>query len=729
MIVKARITTKFSNHGYAPREIKTVENFFVDSAMDTDADTFTIGVGDPYHELTEVLNRDNEVRCTLFASKDGTLVNLHTGFCDEISLDENNVLQFSGRDLTAVAADSQHPYGSFRLVRPHVFVADEAKKLGIGSSLALANVPMFQRFNVDGSESYWEVWYRLYRKRQMWIWADADGTITANTLNFARTPKYVFGETETDRELKVERVEWRSNKKQRIWEVHVFGSRGDITFTSTPPARDVSISDWIKKPVMMLNSSTARSPQQAREEAIEEIFESQVGALEIKLLVGNPGFLIQQNSMARVRLPTIGLEGDFYIVGVKSIGSMEDGLRQEVRLREKNFALSKRVPDPPIIGIGGVAETPSEQDQFGPGGVAAGIGANLGGIRWRYHFVEAANKYHGPWPFYLFLGVLLSIADVESGFRNVRNASPTNEYPGSVGHVPSMITEPAAFRKFASEFGNEKRYGRVDRDYAVGPMQLLSVTPKEFADELGGSQPDELGGGRWEPRWNIISGASWVRSKLKISGIEGALRGGNAYDIIWQGLAGYTGETWPNAPIVRRYKEAFDARYREGILQAIKDAPENVSAAQGARAVVENIFKWWDVLVANESRVHYSQDRPTQPLANKEKPPNFPISLDCSGAVEYTNWLGGGKPLDNGGHRGMSSTYSLDNFGRVIQEGQMNTYAQGGFLVLVFYDDPAHVVAVKSSREVYSHGQESGPNKYDTIHYRTVSQIRAYEVT
>lgn len=726
MIVKATIVTKFTRGGYTPREVKTIESFFVDSAMDTDADSFTVALGDPYQELTEVLARDNEVLCTLSASKDGKLVNLHKGFCDEITLDERNVLQFSGRDMTAVAADSQHPYGTFRFVRPHIFVGDEARKLGIGAALNLAVVPQFSRFNIDGSESYWEVWYRLYRKRQMWIWADADGTITANTLNFARTPKYRFGESELNSEIRVERVEWRSNKKQRIWEIHVFGSRGDITFVSTPPARDTTITDWIKKPVVQLNSSTARNPQQAREEAIEEIFESQVGALEIKLLIGNPGFLIQQNTMARVNLPTIGLEGDFYIVGVKSMGSGEEGLTQEVRLREKNFALSKRVPDPPQIGVGGVAQTPSEQDQFGPGGVAAGIG-NIGGVRWRYHFVEAANKHHGPWPFYLFLGVLLAICEVESGFRNVRHGGGSNEYPGSVGHIPSMITEPEAFRKFASEFANERRYGRVKEDMAVGPMQLYSVTPKEYADELGGSDPDELAGGRWEPRWNIIAGASWVRTKLRGSGIEGAIKAGNAYDIIWQGLAGYTGETWPNAPVVRRYKEAFDARYKEGVLQAVRDAPANVSTALGARAVVENIFKWWDVLLARENDVHYSQDRPTQPLAAKEKPPVFPITLDCSGAVEYCNWLGGGKPLDNGGHKGSSWTGSQIKFGREITEGQINTYAQGGFLVLAFYNN--HVVAVKNSREVYSHGSESGPNKYDTIHYRDdLVAIKAYEV-
>jgi len=80
MNVQARLVSRFSSGGYTPREVKQVENFFVDSAMDTDADTFTVAIGDPYHELTEVLNRDNEVRVTLYASDTGKIIlDVHVG--------------------------------------------------------------------------------------------------------------------------------------------------------------------------------------------------------------------------------------------------------------------------------------------------------------------------------------------------------------------------------------------------------------------------------------------------------------------------------------------------------------------------------------------------------------------------------------------------------------------------------------------------------------------------
>ena len=576
MQTRARIVTRFSSGGYAPRDTESIESFFIDSAMDTDADSFSLQVGDPYNELTEVLARDNEVRVSIYATDDGKVMNLNTGFCDEITLDENNVLSLSGRDMTAVAADSQHPYGSFKLVRPHVFVADEARALKMAGSINLATAPTFNKFNIDGSESYWEVWYRMYRKRSMWVWADADGALNAGLLNYEAAPKYFFGEPANW--ISVERVEWRSNKKQRMWEVHIFGSQGDISFTEFQ--RDSTITDWIKRPSVLLTSNTARTRDQAKAEAMEEIFESQVGALEIKLMVTGQDAIIRQNNIARVSIKSLNLEGDFYIVGVKTMADPSGGLMQEIRLREKKFAISKRVPDPPKIGegAGGVGQTPSETDQFGPGGVAS----NLGGVRWKYHFVEAANKYHGPWPFQLFLGVLLAIADHETGFRNVRYGSPGNEYPGSVGHVPSPITEPAAFKKFAAEFANDPKFGRVAEHFAVGPMQLFSRTPKEFADELGGSEPDELGGGRWEPRWNINAGASWLRNSLKQSGVEGALRAGNAYDLIWQGMVGYTGgPPWPNNRFVKEMKAIYDAKYKEGVQEAVDTARDREANEDG----------------------------------------------------------------------------------------------------------------------------------------------------
>ena len=122
-----------------------------------------------------------------------------------------------------------------------------------------------------------------------------------------------------------------------------------------------------------------------------------MGALEIKLTIADPGYILRQNRIARVDISELGLKGDFYVVGVRTFASAGQGIYQEVRLREKNYAISKRVPTDPKV-----EETPSDAVQTGAGGIA-----ELLGVRWKEHFVEAANKHHGPWPFSLFLGVLL----------------------------------------------------------------------------------------------------------------------------------------------------------------------------------------------------------------------------------------------------------------------------------------------------------------------------------
>ena len=219
--VRATITSKFGKSSYKPISTVECESFMVDSAMDTDTDSWTLSVGDIDRDFRAVLRRDAEVRVQIYCQNEGRVQNLNMGFADEISLDEANVLNFNGRDITAVAVDSQRPPGNFRQVRPQVFVARDAKALKIGDRLKLTKAPPFKKFAVDGSESYWEVWYRLYRKRRMWVWAEPDGSLIAGTLNYNKNPSYFiggkpgnYGRLMREGWISVERVEIRANKQQ-----------------------------------------------------------------------------------------------------------------------------------------------------------------------------------------------------------------------------------------------------------------------------------------------------------------------------------------------------------------------------------------------------------------------------------------------------------------------------------------------------------------------------------
>lgn len=593
MYVRATVTTKWDKRGYRPVDVTNIMSYSVDSSMDTDTDSWTIQFGDIERELVDVLRRDNEVRVSLYGFANGKTEALHTGYVDEITFDEQSIFTFSGRDMTAPAVDSQHPPAIWHSIRPEVLVAREARALKIGSRMKLAKAPGFKTYGTDGSESYWQVWYRFYRKRRMWMWAEPDGALIAGTLNYNQHISYYFGAYEgtqgqsnphPDHWIPVETVEWRSNKQQRIGEVFYFGHRGDVGFVAH--AVDPTMKQWVKKPLKIFTSGDVHNAAEARAEAWEEMFESKVGSVEVKLTVEDQGYIIRQGTMARVNIPQIGLKGDFYVVGVHIVGSVSEGFFQEVRLREKNYAISRRVPTDPALSTGPTSDkaTSTLGKELGNGGG--------GSVRWANYFIEAAQKYRGPWPFDLFLGVLISICAQESNFYNAINGKPGVDYPDTPdGRVPSVLQQ-SAYAKFLEEFANEVSKGHTTRDKAVGPMQLLTLGYKLAADrmsDLKGVIGDEVFGGRWEPRWNIHTSAvalnsklnggftvspSGIISKTKVSGLSLQPTEAN----IWQGVADY-GEGPTYAAEVRAlYNETYKALVGDAQKASAADS-KNIAAS------------------------------------------------------------------------------------------------------------------------------------------------------
>lgn len=152
-----------------------------------------------------------------------------------------------------------------------------------------------------------------------------------------------------------------------------------------------------------------------------------------------------------------------------------------------------------------------------------------------------------------------------------------------------------------------------------------------------------------------------------------------------------------------------------------------------AQEIVAEIFKWWDYLVTNEPAWHYLQQRPIYDLIKRFKPPQLPGYSDCSGTAIYCAWLGGAiSPDVHFGYSGYGNTDSLVTGGFQIAESEIAKYAPN-YYVLCFYGahdwQTEHVTCVKDASHVYSHGQESDPRVYNTIHYRSdFLQLRAYPV-
>jgi prophage tail gpP-like protein len=545
--VRALVTTKWSGGGYRARPIRTLTDYYVDTALDTDSDQWQITIADPTLTLEELLERDNEVRVQLY----GASISSHaaeymlTGIADEVSYQvEDGEIIVVGRDMSSLATDSIVMPLQFKHVRSWAIIAEQAAALGFTRTNLAKKGIIKKSQNTDASESYWEFWYRLCRKDKLWLWTEPDGTLISDTLAYEQAPSYYFGVPRSDdpaairnQHMGVEAIGIRKTTQQRWAEVVVFGHSGDIGVIAK--AGDPTMNGWIKRPRKIMLDTDAHNVGSASKMAYEEIFEGKVGALEITIVVPDPGYKIQQNRIARLRLPDIGYGGEFFVVGARrSLGA--EGPVQEVRLREREYAVSRRIP----VEIKATAST-SPSVPGVSGSLGAGISESAGSPEaWGSYFIRAANKWHGPWDYNLFLACLLGICDQETGFNNWReNGGPGGDHvpwyppPTDVdrsglergGHPQLQLTEWQ--RLFANQSGD----GIVDREYGTGPMQLTSRSLKNEADDLlqGGTR-DEFVGGRWHPEWNIMVAAHYLRTCLQFSASDS----GRDVDI-WLGVAGY----------------------------------------------------------------------------------------------------------------------------------------------------------------------------------------------
>lgn len=561
--VRAIVTTKWGNSGYRPIVIPKLESYYVDTALDNDADTWTCDVGDPRGDLISIFNRDSEIRVQLFGVGSEGQTYLMTGLADEATFDEQVTLTLTGRDLSSVAVDSIVPPKQYRQVRAHAVVAQQAKELGF-KNVQLAQAGQVKKVQyTDGSESYWEFWYRLYRKEKMWLWCEPNGILVANKLNYDAQTTYYFGQPQDNDTqyvkriyLPVERAEIRKTTQARVGEVWVYGHKGDNGFLSI--SKDPTLNGWVKKPRKIMLDTDSHTTKGAQKLGFEEIFEGKVGSVEIRLTIPDPGFMIKQNRVAHINLPEIGLAGDFFIVGVRAQGGQQ-GFLQEVRLREKNYSISRRVPTDPKL----VTHHPGAGANVG-GGLGAALAGSVGNMpeSWGQYFVSAAKEFHGPWDYNLFLATLIGIADRETGgaFLNERqNGGPGGDHhewtpppkpgatnpgeiivpgvtPGTGFRAPSTpVNFKTVLEAWKERFANEAGDGYVTVDYGVGPMQLTSVGIKNQADDhykMGNR--DEFQGGRWHPEHNIWAGAKYLRSCL-----QGTVRDSGRDIDMWMGVMAY----------------------------------------------------------------------------------------------------------------------------------------------------------------------------------------------
>lgn len=507
----ATITSKFGAKGYYGLPVTRVKDYTVDSALDTDTDQWSLSIGDPRAELIALLKRDSEVRVRLVKVNDnGITEGLMTGYADVVGLTEDGTLALQGRDLSAAAVDDTAIPFHWHQARPDKIIVAHARARGF-SNFKIPKITPIINFTVDGSESEWEMWYRMVRNRKMWIWTEPDGSLNINVLNYGADPDYFFGTPNTkyapaSHWIKVQAVNIQKNTSTRVGEVWVYGETGNKFGFGPIKAKDTLIKDWIKRPVKIIAQDAGHTSQaQALKDAREEVFEGIVGSLEIAITIPDPGFVIRQNRTCYLNLPSLDYSGEFFVVGTH-IANGTDGATQVVRLREKKYALTRRIPADPTLKEDTGANVSASA--FG-----SAISGSTGSKEWGGYFLIAAKAWHGGFDLSLFLATLLAICDHESSFTNVREGASGREWMPVEDFL--QANPRATVRDWKEMWANSSGnpLNPYNREAGVGPMQLTSVGYKHWADERM-SLFDEYEGGRWHPSANIWAGARALNSKL-----------------------------------------------------------------------------------------------------------------------------------------------------------------------------------------------------------------------
>jgi murein DD-endopeptidase MepM/ murein hydrolase activator NlpD/prophage tail gpP-like protein len=569
---RAVITTEWTtDRKYRRKVFSTVESYWIDSAFDNDSDQWTVQIGDPDSELMALMKRDAEVRVQLFGVGQN-IEYLHSGFADEIFYTTTGgSWTISGRDMSSLAVDSIAPPQVYKHVRAANLIGSQARHIGMTGNINLKKTPVYKREYTDGSESYWEFWYRLLRKDQMWLWSGPDGSLNAGELNYSDAPTYFLGQPPAGASRSVARKyipiiegEFTKNVRGRVYEVWVQGHKGDEGFVGK--AFDPMMRHWIKKPRKIVDDATAQNQKAAVRHAWEEIFESKVGELEFKITIADPMYFIRQNRIARLRIPGT-IDKEFFVVGTR-VQADEQGFVQEVRLREKQFAASRRVPEDPKLAY------PPTREQ------TTGVGVNIqtGSKNWGDYFVKAAREFCGPWNFNLFLAVLLGICDQETGFTNERvltgvydhmewfDFKAQRDYPDD-----PIVSHGLTYEQYKRAFENE------NPTRAVGPMQLYTLSYKHWADDwFKPNFHDQYKGGRWHPEFNIRAGARALAGKL--AGLP------PKDENIWQGVRAYNG----SGAAADKYARQVKAKVltNPGYLQQVQQAYQAAQQARGQSGTV-----------------------------------------------------------------------------------------------------------------------------------------------
>jgi hypothetical protein len=172
----------------------------------------------------------------------------------------------------------------------------------------------------------------------------------------------------------------------------------------------------------------------------------------------------------------------------------------------------------------------------------------------------------------------------------------------------------------------------------------------------------------------------------------------------------------------------------DGHAQVLYSGASTSSVVDKQKAIVADVWKWWQWMIAHKGQIHYAQTRPMGQLAAKHEPPLLPYYEDCSSTFIYCAFLGGAKSPDIAyGFSGYGNTDSLIRCGIPISESQIPQYMLTHYLGVIYGSSvwsTHHISAIKSPTQVASMGSEQAPEWWSSIHRGpgAIAGIRAYSV-
>lgn len=710
----ANLSIATGNRGHVSIGQVPVENYATSQSIDNDADTFSIQLGNVDGALAACFERDNEIRARLYLTD--TKSNPHpifTGLADVAVLQEDMTAPIVGRDVPSVLADSDALPGRWRHTRPNEFIAARAHRLGI-TRTQIATMKRMTEFFTDGSEKDWALWYRLARVRDMYMWTDNLGGLIVDKLGYTLRPSYYIGEPSN----KYKSAKWihceptttlTSTKQTRIRKVIVYGTDAKKGQTKVAQAKDTHIGAWLKQTVEVYSSTKHRSLAELQKVAQAEVFEGIVGAQEFVVTVRDADVAIEQNTMVIINMPEYGFNNELmYVVGVDRNGDSSTSCTQIVRLREKGFAVTQRVPDAPTISKGSLGSDLNKP--------ATSIGealSNTADIRWGDSFVRATHTYGKQWDFAVFCGVLLAICHHESRFLNIREQKagatgngeewqPFNKWVNSGPRLTEKKSELELELEWKKTFANDGKnplnpfHTRTsDANAGVGPMQLTTSEFKVWADQFGFQGKPVIGeyiGGRWNPDSNILAGARALAGKLAQSPPADPTNG----DSIWIGVGRYAGGS---EEAQQAYINAIKALFKTTYLKAATAALAAVKTLPPGTATDINIPGHGPLVIPKNTPgpVKKSINWALQHLGDPYRWGGYGPNYDCSSLVTAALAHGSTEMRNKLDPPNQAAKHHGDNTYTLFKRGRFKSISKDSLLPgdLVFFlgtaDAPDHV--------------------------------------